>query len=218
MEQGGEAGDNPEDLRNRRDGKHRCYAACHTTEPVIRMPQTGTSRGLTAKAVKEEVVASHTRRLRARGGVAGPVRQDDDGKRNPQGSSRNRQRLKKYLLRLLSLPTGLAVEKRFGLINTLSEPIEWLTDNASLYIASTPHACSATSAWTCARAGTQPIIEGCGRGIKTLKRPRFAEPRPRCRYRHGPTAFWFEHYYDLNPHSASGYQSPREFISSQSQT
>ncbi|WP_255571554.1 integrase core domain-containing protein, partial [Ensifer sp. ENS12] len=30
--------------------------------------------------------------------------------------------------------------------------------------------------------------------------------------------FWFDHYNDLHPHKALGYQSPREFISSQSQT
>ncbi len=30
--------------------------------------------------------------------------------------------------------------------------------------------------------------------------------------------FWFDHYNDLHPHNALGYQSPREFISSQSQT
>ncbi|WP_145221055.1 integrase core domain-containing protein, partial [Sinorhizobium medicae] len=29
--------------------------------------------------------------------------------------------------------------------------------------------------------------------------------------------FWFEHYNNLHPHSALGYQSPREFISSKSQ-
>lgn len=44
-----------------------------------------------------------------------------------------------------------AVENRFGRINVLTEPIEWLTDNGSCFIRRTPHPCYATSAWSRAR-------------------------------------------------------------------
>lgn len=40
-----------------------------------------------------------------------------------------------------------AVESRFGRVNTLPEPIEWLTDNGSCSLPRTPKPCCVISAW-----------------------------------------------------------------------
>lgn len=55
--------------------------------------------------------------------------------------------------------------------------------------------------------------------VKTFKRDYVAvNPTPDAETVMAQLPFWFEHYNNLHPHSALGYQSPREFISSQSQT
>lgn len=43
----------------------------------------------------------------------------------------------------------LAVENRFGWVNTLPQIIEWLTDNGSCFIAEAPNGCSGALAWKC---------------------------------------------------------------------
>ena len=55
--------------------------------------------------------------------------------------------------------------------------------------------------------------------VKTFKRDYVSvNPTPDAETVIAQLPFWFKHYNNLHPHSALGYQSPREFISSQSQT
>lgn len=55
--------------------------------------------------------------------------------------------------------------------------------------------------------------------VKTFKRDYVSvNPTPDAETVIAQLPFWFDHYNDLHPHKALGYQSPREFISSQSQT
>lgn len=51
--------------------------------------------------------------------------------------------------------------------------------------------------------------------VKTFKRDYVSvNPTPDAETVMAQLPFWFEHYNNLHPHSALGYQSPREFISS----
>ncbi len=71
-----------------------------------------------------------------------------------------------------------AVENRFGRINMLSEPIEWLTDNGSCFIARD------TASLLC-DIGMEP----CTTPVRSLQaRLRRGESHPGCRNRHGATA------------------------------
>lgn len=128
-----------------------------------------------------------------------------------------------------------AVENRFGRINMLSEPIEWLTDNGSCFIARdtasllrdigmeprTTPVRSPQSNGMALRRKNSPL--DCFlillTFVKTFKRGYVSvNPTPDAETVIAQLPFWFEHYNNLHPHSALGYQSPGEFISSQSQT
>lgn len=55
--------------------------------------------------------------------------------------------------------------------------------------------------------------------VKTFKRDYVSvNPTPDAETVMAQLPLWFDHYNNLHPHKALGYQSPREFISSQSQT
>jgi|GEM_PF-3288016 len=110
-----------------------------------------------------------------------------------------------------------AVENRFGRINMLSDPIEWLTDNGSCFIArDTASLLREIGMEPC----TTPVRIGMAEAfVKTFKRDYVAvNPTPDAETVMAQLPFWFEHYNNLHPHSALGYQSLREFINSQSQT
>jgi putative transposase len=107
-----------------------------------------------------------------------------------------------------------SVERRFGLVNRLPAPIEWLSDNGSPY--------TARYTGTLAREIglvplTTPIESPQSNGmaeafVKTLKRD-YARVNP-CR--DAATVLrqldgWFEHYNTVHPHKALGHRSPREF-------
>ena len=109
-----------------------------------------------------------------------------------------------------------SVERRFGLVDKLASPIEWLSDNGSPYTATDTRALARLIGLM---PLTTPIESPQSNGmaeafVKTFKRD-YAQIRPR------PDAAtviaqlnnWFEHYNTVHPHKALGYRSPREFRS-----
>ena len=107
-----------------------------------------------------------------------------------------------------------SVERRFGLIDRLPAPIEWLSDNGSPYTAGETRKLAREIGLL---PRTTPIESPQSNGmaeafVKTFKRD-YARVRPR------PDAAavlrqldsWFAHYNTVHPHKALGYRSPREF-------
>ena len=107
-----------------------------------------------------------------------------------------------------------AVESRFGAVDQLPHPIEWLSDNGSCY---TAHETRGFARDLGLNPITTPVASPQSNGmaesfVKTLKRDyaQFA-------YRADAHAVfmqlpaWFEHYNDVHPHSALKYLSPRMF-------
>lgn len=109
----------------------------------------------------------------------------------------------------------VAVEQRFGSVNHLPQPIEWLSDNGSCYVA----------------RDTRNFVRGIGLLPKTtpLESPQsngMAEAfvrtfkRDYVRVGHCPDAKTvlrslpdgFNHYNQVHPHRALRYRSPRQFI------
>lgn len=72
----------------------------------------------------------------------------------------------------------------------------------------------------CSRPVRSPQSNGMAEAfVKTFKRDYVsANPTLDAETVIAQLPFWFDHYNDLHPHKALGYQSHREFISSQSQT
>lgn len=109
----------------------------------------------------------------------------------------------------------LAVEKRFGLVNTLPETIEWLTDNGSCFIARDTKTLLKDIGM---EARTTPVRSPQSNGmaealVKTMKRDYVSvNPTPDAKTVMKSLPEWFEHYNLLHPHKALGYRSPREFI------
>jgi putative transposase len=107
-----------------------------------------------------------------------------------------------------------SVERRFGFIDRLPAPIEWLSDNGSPYTAGETRKLAREIGLL---PRTTPIESPQSNGmaeafVKTFKRD-YARVRPR------PDAAavlrqldsWFAHYNTVHPHKALGYRSPREF-------
>ena len=107
-----------------------------------------------------------------------------------------------------------SVERRFGLVDQLPSPIQWLSDNGSPYTAADTRALARVIGLV---PVTTPIESPQSNGmaeafVKTFKRD-YAQIRPR------PDAAtvieqldsWFTHYNTIHPHKALGYRSPREF-------
>jgi len=107
-----------------------------------------------------------------------------------------------------------SVERRFGLVNRLPTPIEWLSDNGSPYIARETRALARDIGLV---PRTTPIESPQSNGmaeafVKTIKRDYArvsARPDAASVLRQLDT--WFEHYNSVHPHKALGYRSPREF-------
>jgi putative transposase len=112
-----------------------------------------------------------------------------------------------------------AVEQRFGQINQLATPIEWLTDNGSCYTATETRRFARDIGFL---PLTTPVRSPQSNGmaeafVRTFKRD-YVEVRPK------PDAETvirtlrdsFDHYNALHPHRALGYRSPREFIADRS--
>lgn len=107
-----------------------------------------------------------------------------------------------------------SVERRFGLVNRLPMPIEWLSDNGSPYTARETRAFADEIGLV---PRTTPIESPQSNGmaeafVKTIKRD-YARVslRPDAASVLRQLDGWFEHYNTIHPHRALGYRSPREF-------
>jgi len=114
-----------------------------------------------------------------------------------------------------------AVENRFGRINTLPKPIEWLTDNGSCFIAKDTRSLLIDIGMEpCSTPVRSPQSNGMAEAfVKTFKRDYVAvNPLPDAMTVIARLPSWFEHYNTLHPHKALGYRSPREFLNRQTET
>jgi putative transposase len=107
-----------------------------------------------------------------------------------------------------------SLERRFGLVNRLPVPIEWLSDNGSPYTARETRAFAGDIGLV---PRTTPIASPQSNGmaeafVKTIKRD-YARVslRPDAASVLRQLDAWFEHYNTVHPHKALGYRSPREF-------
>ena len=107
-----------------------------------------------------------------------------------------------------------SVERRFGLVNRLPVPIEWLSDNGSPYTARETRVLAREIGLA---PLTTPIHSPQSNGmaeafVKTIKRDYArVNPRPDAATVLRQLDRWFEHYNTIHPHKALGYRSPREF-------
>ena len=107
-----------------------------------------------------------------------------------------------------------SVERRFGLVNRLPAPVEWLSDNGSPYIAGDTRALARYIGLVpCTTPIQSPQSNGMAEAfVKTLKRDYArVNPRPDAASVLRQLDWWFEHYNAVHPHKALGYRSPREF-------
>lgn len=108
-----------------------------------------------------------------------------------------------------------AVEQRFGQINRLATPIEWLTDNGSCYTATETRSFAKDIGLLPLTTPIQsPQSNGMAEAfVRTFKRDYVAvNPKPDAETVIRALPDWFDHYNELHPHRALGYRSPREFI------
>jgi putative transposase len=112
-----------------------------------------------------------------------------------------------------------AVEQRFGQINCLATPIEWLTDNGSCYTATETRSFAKDIGFLPLTTPIQsPQSNGMAEAfVRTFKRDYVAiNPKPDAETVIRALPAWFDHYNELHPHRALGYRSPREFITQRS--
>ncbi|HBV8602059.1 TPA: IS3 family transposase, partial [Citrobacter freundii] len=106
-----------------------------------------------------------------------------------------------------------SVEKRFG--STLpANPVQWLTDNGSAYTAhETRKFARELNLEPCTTAVSSPQSNGMAeRFVKTMKEDYITfMPKPDVRTAIENLAAAFNHYNENHPHSALGYNSPREY-------
>ena len=113
-----------------------------------------------------------------------------------------------------------AALNRFGRINTLPKPIQWLTDNGSCFIAKdTKSLLIDIGMEPCSTPVRSPQSNGMAEAfVKTFKRDYVSvNPIPDAETVIAQLPLWFEHYNTLHPHKALGYQSPREFLNRQTE-
>lgn len=109
----------------------------------------------------------------------------------------------------------VAVEHRYGQVNRVPEPIEWLTDNGSCYTARDTRAFARDIGLIpCTTPVSSPQSNGMAEAfVCTLKRDYVrVNPRPDARTVIDQLPGWLAHYNEVHPHRALGYRSPREFI------
>ena len=108
-----------------------------------------------------------------------------------------------------------AVELRFGQVNRLPQPIEWLSDNGSPYVARETRSFARDVGLV---PKTTPLESPQSNGmaeafVRTFKRDYVHVskcPDAETVLRSLPA--WFAHYNEIHPHRALGYRSPRQFI------
>ena len=106
-----------------------------------------------------------------------------------------------------------SVEKRFG-EGLPTTPVQWLTDNGSAYTAhETRRFARELNLEPCTTAVSSPQSNGMAeRFVKTMKEDYIAfMPKPDVRTALRNLAAAFTHYNEYHPHSALGYNSPREY-------
>ena len=114
-----------------------------------------------------------------------------------------------------------AMERRFGINQAPEQPIEWLTDNGSCYIAQETKSFARMLGL---KPVTTPVSSPQSNGmaesfVKTLKRDYAAlADKPNANSVMQKLEEWFEHYNTQHPHSALNYLSPRMFRQKQMQT
>ena len=107
------------------------------------------------------------------------------------------------------------VEHRYGQVNRVPEPIEWLSDNGSPYTARDTRAFARDIGLV---PRTTPVSSPQSNGmaeafVRTLKRDYVrVNPRPDAQTVIDQLPHWIEHYNSVHPHRALGYRSPREYI------
>jgi putative transposase len=107
-----------------------------------------------------------------------------------------------------------SVERRFGLVNRLAQPIEWLSDNGSPYTAGETRALAREIGLKpCTTPIESPQSNGMAEAfVKTIKRDYArVSSRPDAASVLRQLDSWFEHYNTVHPHKALGYRAPREF-------
>lgn len=114
-----------------------------------------------------------------------------------------------------------AVEHRFGQVNRLPRPIEWLSDNGSCYIVGETRKFARDIGLEPIRTPIEsPQSNGMAEAfVRTMKRDYVRVTAiPDARTVMALLPKWFKHYNTMHPHSALGYRSPREFIEERSST
>jgi len=107
------------------------------------------------------------------------------------------------------------VEHRFGTVNRLASPIEWLSDNGSPYVANDTRRFAREIGLV---PRTTPVSSPQSNGmaeafVRTLKRDYVrVNPTPDARSVIERLPRWLTHYNEVHPHKALGYRSPREYI------
>src|SRR6516165_9023203 len=107
-----------------------------------------------------------------------------------------------------------SVERRFGLVDKLPKPIEWLSDNGSPYTAGETRALArAIGLVPCTTPIQSPQSNGMAEAfVKTIKRDYArVSAKPDAASVLRQLDAWFEHYNTVHPHKALGYRSPHEF-------
>ncbi|RYY08391.1 MAG: IS3 family transposase [Alphaproteobacteria bacterium] len=107
------------------------------------------------------------------------------------------------------------VKHRYGPVNRLPKPIEWLTDNGSCYTARDTRAFARDIGLI---PRTTPVSSPQPNGmaeafVRTLKRDYVrVNSKPDAQTVIGQLPGWLTHYNEVHPHRALGYRSPREYI------
>lgn len=106
------------------------------------------------------------------------------------------------------------VETRFRAFRA-PEPVQWLTDNGSIYAAAnTVDMAVALNLTACFTPIESPQSNGIAEAfVKTFKRDYVRiNPLPDARTVLAAVEGWFEDYNEVHPHSSLAYQAPREYI------
>jgi putative transposase len=107
------------------------------------------------------------------------------------------------------------VEHRYGPVNRLPKPIEWLSDNGSCYTARDTRAFAREIGLV---PRTTPVSSPQSNGmaeafVRTLKRDYVrVSPKHDAQTVIEQLPGWLAHYNEVHPHRALGYRSPREYI------
>jgi len=117
-----------------------------------------------------------------------------------------------HIVRDLILQT---MEYRFGKVDKLPHPIEWLTDNGKYYLANdTVKFAKSINLIPCTTPPYSPQSNGIAEAfVKTFKRDYvYIHDRPDAKTVLSQLSKWFEDYNKIHPHKGLGMRSPREFI------